>query len=473
MEDAFNVFVSIRGSPKYWQRVKNELLAKIEQLGPFQLFFTFSCGELRWAEVFVSLLQQDSEVTINFICDDSGKWNGQDETILVNGQPLWDYVQERGLRNSSTLRNNVFHITRIFDLRVKSFIKNILMAGGSDNVPVSHYVYRVEFQARGIFNFSMFLFMLSTYMYNYIAGMPHIHGVAWIDRSYLVKYLTSSDSIEYNDNVIELIDNLVTCELPENDPILRNIVNEVQRHNHTKSCMRNYSDGSTRCRFGAPWFPSERTIIARPAPESDIEDETSKASIKILQKAHDLLSDPNINEDMSFSDFLSTLEVSREAYYRALSMSKFGTVIVLKRSVKERYINNYNKEFLRVWNANMDIQFVHSPYAITTYVTGYVSKDETGMTQTLKDALKQSRHEPQNRLLHSLKLAFLKNRQIGAAEATYHLISGMRMTNSNVKSIYVDSNFPDRRYSFFRKVTEGNDLPTGDDSENEGKCIII
>ncbi len=148
-EDFFNVFVNIRGSPKYWQKVRNELLAKIEQLGPFHIFFTFSCGELRWSEVFVSLLRNETSVTIEYDTDENGNWTGEDDTILVNGQPLWEFVDAKGIKNSSTVRENVFHITRIFDMRVKSFVKNILMGSGSNKVPFSHFAYRVEFQARG------------------------------------------------------------------------------------------------------------------------------------------------------------------------------------------------------------------------------------------------------------------------------------------------------------------------------------
>ena len=55
--DPFDVFKNIKGSPKYWQVARNELVAKIKQLGPFHVFYTFSCGEMRWPEVLISLLK--------------------------------------------------------------------------------------------------------------------------------------------------------------------------------------------------------------------------------------------------------------------------------------------------------------------------------------------------------------------------------------------------------------------------------
>ena len=74
---------------------------------------------------------------------------------MVNGKPLWDYMKESGLSKTEVLKDNVFLITILFDARVKSMIKNILMGKGKDKVPISYYSYRVEFQAR---------------------GMPHVHG---------------------------------------------------------------------------------------------------------------------------------------------------------------------------------------------------------------------------------------------------------------------------------------------------------
>ena len=47
LNDMFDVFKKVKGTPKYWQTAKYELVAKVKQLGPFHLFYTFSCGEMR------------------------------------------------------------------------------------------------------------------------------------------------------------------------------------------------------------------------------------------------------------------------------------------------------------------------------------------------------------------------------------------------------------------------------------------
>ena len=46
-------------------------------------------------------------------------------------------------------KDYTFLITRMFDARVGSFVKNILKGGGRE-VPFKYYSYRVEFQARGM-----------------------------------------------------------------------------------------------------------------------------------------------------------------------------------------------------------------------------------------------------------------------------------------------------------------------------------
>ena len=104
------------------------------------------------------------------------------------------------------------------------------------------------------------------------------------------------------------------------------------------------------------------------------------------------MEDPNINEEMTYSEFIKKLGVSKKEYKDALRVSIRGSVLILKRSVKERNINNYNPLWLSAWNANIDIQLAFDLYAILTYVVSYYGKDETGLTKFLSDTLKSSKH---------------------------------------------------------------------------------
>ena len=56
LDDAFTTFEGIKNTPKYWQKVKYEMIAKLENIGPFHFFFTLSCGDNRYDENFSSFL---------------------------------------------------------------------------------------------------------------------------------------------------------------------------------------------------------------------------------------------------------------------------------------------------------------------------------------------------------------------------------------------------------------------------------
>ena len=55
-QDVFNIFKNSPGSPAYWKVFRNEIFAKMEQLGPFHFFFTLSSAEMKWSEVTVNIL---------------------------------------------------------------------------------------------------------------------------------------------------------------------------------------------------------------------------------------------------------------------------------------------------------------------------------------------------------------------------------------------------------------------------------
>ena len=48
LQDGFNVFDGIPNTPKYWKTFRNELVAKLDNVGPFHIFFTLSCADSLW-----------------------------------------------------------------------------------------------------------------------------------------------------------------------------------------------------------------------------------------------------------------------------------------------------------------------------------------------------------------------------------------------------------------------------------------
>ena len=162
LNDVIAVLQKVKGSPKYWQTAQYELVAKVKQLGPFHIFITFSCGEMRWAECFLNILKR-SGWTIKIPED----WDGNEDDLVVeeNGKnyPLWKFVNDVMSQTKHQLfKDYTFIITRLFDNRVKSFVTNILMGGGR-KIRFQYYSYRVEFQARGMYSVVIQFFLLSDF----------------------------------------------------------------------------------------------------------------------------------------------------------------------------------------------------------------------------------------------------------------------------------------------------------------------
>ena len=246
------------------------------------------------------------------------------------------------------LNRNLFLVTRMFDSRAKAFIKHILMKSDKSGLSVKNYCYRIEFQAR---------------------GMPHIHGVLWLKEDSIKEYLLDKNGFEFDSNKVpKFIDTIISCSTNTGDTILDKIVTEVQIHHHTKSCRRG---NKNHCRFGYPKPPSEMTIIAKPLPD-DMEKEEKRKKLQMYRDIMNLvkraLESADLDENQDLDSFLEMLKINSDLYYEALGVSERGKTVVLKRSVKDRCVNNYNPMFLKAWNGNMDLQFCHDTYAGISFI---------------------------------------------------------------------------------------------------------
>ena len=111
------------------------MFARMECMGPFTFFFTVSCAEKRWTEVMASLLKLGAHQVTYEVGDNS------EEQILIDGIPYEKFVSSKINNMTAFMKDKFIHITRLFDDRLKSFIKNIL-----NSADVSSYSYRIEFQ---------------------------------------------------------------------------------------------------------------------------------------------------------------------------------------------------------------------------------------------------------------------------------------------------------------------------------------
>ena len=478
LNDPFNVLAKICGSPKYWQIKRSELIAKVKQLGPFHLFLTFSCAEMRWFDVFIAVLESKG-FEVEFDCDKKEEWDGDESKIWVKPstedgekKPLWKFIDDMNESKHEVLKDCVYLVTMHFEERVKSLFKNIIMQRGKDydgeeKVPIEHFNYRIEFQAR---------------------GMPHVHAVAWIEKEYLQKHGITGDLIDHPEEAITLADRLIHTKLPTDDLEFRSTVMKVQKHNHTNSCRK--KTGS--CRYNIPRPPLKKTILAKSFydmtrdervrilgehKEEDFEklkEQFLEKSKKVMMLVKDFLEaevkEKDKKRDLSkatWEDFFKFIAVSEEDYMKIMSVTQRGRQIIYKRDIDAVFINNFNEEMLRAWDGNMDIQLASDPYAVVAYVVGYVSKDETGMTKELTNALKAAKMYPNNEKLKLLATTYLTHRQIGGPEAIYRLISGMKLANSNIACIFVTTGFPENRSVFYIPVKEGEGQQNEENEESE------
>ena len=171
LEDGFSVFDKISNTPAYWKTAKYEMIAKLENLGPFQFFFTLSCADSRWDENFSSILA-DLGISIHYHFDA----NGNEETKVDIGDgsfiSLKDYLNQYVSESQHELiRKNVLNSSRNYNHRVKAFINNIVL-DKQNPMSVKYYSTKVEFQGRG-------------------AG--HNHGVLWLDLEKMEYYVENQN----------------------------------------------------------------------------------------------------------------------------------------------------------------------------------------------------------------------------------------------------------------------------------------
>ena len=163
------------------------------------------------------------------------------------------------------------------------------------------------------------------------------------------------------------------------DPGLYDIICSVQVHSktHSKSCKKY----STTYRFNFPRPPIRKTFIARADHVEDQDNKTAKEltieeldemSRNSARKPREILKDiwtlvsVAEQDNLSFADILKLSNVTYKQFKQCLiDVAKTNTVY-LKRQLPDIWVNNYNPHISRVWNANLDIQYVTDAYVPTS-----------------------------------------------------------------------------------------------------------
>ena len=218
-------------------------------------------------------------------------------------------------------------------------------------------------------------------------GSPHLHIFLWI------KDAPNLTSAEGKKQFPQFIDQYVSSEIPNKteDIVLHSLVKTLQIHHHTDTCRK----GKSLCRFNFPRPPSNETKIK-----------------------------PSINP------------IASKSFYET------------KRKAEEAWVNPYNPTILQAWQANMDIQFVGSVFAIALYVCSYVCKAEPArLRKAVNDIINQLKTDcgfSKRKQLSKLGTAILSSRELSAQEAAFRL-TGLPLTDSSRATVYVNARTPNKR----------------------------
>ena len=103
--------------------------------------------------------------------------------------------------------------------------------------------------------------------------------------------------------------------------------------------------------------------------------------------------------------------------------------------------NNCNLDCLRLWNANMDLQYVADAYACIMYVLSYVMKCERDMSEILKRVAKEFKDECVQKQMREVLRTFCNKREVSIHESIYRVTSQWLFRKST--SVVYLSNAPE------------------------------
>ena len=289
------------------------------------------------------------------------------------------------------------------------------------------------------------------------------------------------------------------------------MVKGVNTHHHTKTCRKYKTD----CRFKFPRYPSLFYIIAQELPHSENKRELLSMVCFVLDNVQKVIKSygceesgqtisietmllealPNVKLGKNYDSFvltdgdetynfdatavmetynfysgnistvdkMSDMELRSALYHYCLSITDYGTKLILKREVNEIFVNNYNPFWMEAWNANMDLQLCLDYFSIITYMTDYVAKPEKKTTDILKLVNKEKKkaYSSHKNTMYALANTHLTHREMGECETYYKLDPALPFKQSNIRTIFVATGFPQNRSKFLRKCINANKKEEG------------
>ena len=330
LDEGYYTFRQLRNPPAYLEMRKKDIFAMIRQLSLPTWFMSLSAADTRWTDLLKMLAKLNDG--IEYSETELEKLTWQEKTKLVQKDPVT--------------------CSRCFDHRVQEFLNTILKSSSEPVGKVLDYFYRVEFQQ---------------------GGSPHIHMLVWVENAPTLETKSKEE-------IIEFVDQYLTGS--SNNEKTANLVN-LQSHKHSRTCRKKGNKyvgldfHCHHCRILCCFFPLEENI-----------DKYKKKNVE-LQKS---MNECKENGDMPFEEFLEKIaKMDFEDYICCIRSSLKAPKVFLKRTMKEMRINPFNENILLAWKANLDIQIVLEPYGCASYIVGYISKSQRGMSAQLDAAAKEAR----------------------------------------------------------------------------------
>ncbi|KAG2237289.1 hypothetical protein INT48_009022 [Thamnidium elegans] len=167
-----------------------------------------------------------------------------------------------------------------------------------------------------------------------------------------------------------------------------------------------------------------------------LSEEEQRERKKYLEENSDVIK--NMQNTLSFDDFLMLFDASYEDYITAIRASLSCAKVFLKRNCNELFINNYNSMTLNMHQANMDIQYILYPYACCMYIVDYINKSDKEMSKVLEKVLSESVDKPGpiKNVLRSLTSKYYNLCEVSSQEASYNLLQ-LRMSETSRATVFV------------------------------------
>ena len=123
-------------------------------------------------------------------------------------------------------------------------------------------------------------------------------------------------------------------------------------------------------------------------------------------------------------------------------------------------INLFNEGILLAWKANLDIQIVLEPYGCASYIVGYISKSQSGMSAQLDAAAKEARKRNLDlkKQFKHIGNVFSNCVELSAQEAVY-LDLQIPLTKCTRHIVFVNTSVPEDRIFLLKPKAAHDELP--------------